>query len=116
MSESEPFDFGSIRIDTSTSFGGVPIRLRAKTFGQKIDEGAHLWRQMTRVRVDRVQGHVLSNEFVEHGHQSAGLQVATDDESRQIDQAKPANRRNPERVAIVGSHPTADLNRPWSPI
>src|SRR3974390_283543 len=97
-------------------FGGVPIWPRAKTFGQKIHEGAHLWRQVTGVRVDRVQGHVLSNEFVEHRHQSADVQVATDDESRQIDEAKPANRRDPERVAIVGSHATADINRPWLPI
>src|SRR5690348_60124 len=50
----------------------IPVGSRAEPLGEEIDEGAHLRRQMTCVRIDRVHGGVARQELVEQRDQRAG--------------------------------------------
>src|SRR5437763_1869239 len=94
----------------------IPVWPRPEAFREKINERAHLGREVTRVRIDGAHRRVVGNVSVENTDQCAGLQMAPDEERRLTDHAEPRERRSHEGIAVVGAQAPVDRDRPWPPV
>src|SRR5208282_1980555 len=77
----------------------VPYRFIAKALRKEVDESAGLGREVTVRGVKRVHPLFWLREVVEHGLEPTGVDVRTDEESRQDRDAPAAESGRPENVA-----------------